>query len=218
MSNLVEHAANSFSDPLGDERLRFYLKNRSAIEQWAALGKEVTAAVDDLLQGLGPDIEARVIQPGDDVPLGVYGFDGSYPRFALARQHWPRISDEPQVSVTFEWHVKTVNPAGQNAPYLGIRFSDPRGTDKAIMRAVRERGAALPGYVKFSDWWPVFRKLPAAARDEWWADVPAWRAEMTEAIAQAWEVLDPVVTSALSLQVPDRPTSPGDSTTAMDLS
>lgn len=186
-------------DPLGDDRLRFFLKNRALIEQWASLGKEVTAAIDEILQGLAPEMEALASRLGQDVFSGLYGPASQWPRFAFARSTWPRVPEEPLLAVTLEWQANRVNPSGPNGPYVGIRIPDPLKVGSSVtdrLKAITK--GRLRGYTVLSQWWPAHKRLPATRGSEWWVDVPGWRAEMVDAVAAAWPQLESAVEEALA--------------------
>jgi len=195
----------SFDDPLADERLRFFLEHRALIEQWAALGKEVRAAVCETLEGLTPEVEALALTLGDDVSSGFYETDRQWPRIALVRQAWPQEIDEPAVAVAFEWWTRGVNPADGNAPYVGIRVRDPAGGGKAYMDALKPIAKQRFDGYKVSASWPAFKQLLAREGLDWWRDVPAWRAEMLDGFRAAWQELSPAIDEVVSTRLQAMP-------------
>lgn len=90
---------------IDDERVRFYLRHREQIEQWAALRSEAATAVDDWLLGLRDDVDALMVELGSDVAVCVRDQpDATFPGFLLFRRAWSvKDAADPQSSIGLEW-------------------------------------------------------------------------------------------------------------------
>lgn len=106
---------------IDDERVRFYLRNRQQIEEWAALRASASVAVDEWLASLQHDVQALALRLGPD--LLVYDATAaseSWPALRMYRSAWT-ISEVPIVSVSLEWSRGRTYLVGLNAPYVGVR-------------------------------------------------------------------------------------------------
>jgi len=82
---------------LDDERVRFYLRNRDRIEEWAALRAEAAAAIDEWLFELRPAVEDLAQGFGSDVRVDVIDEGGfAYPSYRLVRTSWP---EDPSIAL-----------------------------------------------------------------------------------------------------------------------
>lgn len=196
MSTEPDPSGLAFTNPLNDKRLEFYLRNRPLIDQWAAVKKDVIAATDELIEGLGSEVASFATSAGTDVSLARTGQDTNWPRFILRRQTWPGNHLEPEVGVTLEWQTQQVDPGDTNAPYVGIRITNPAGAGANLL--VRLAKVKPPGYVRWGGNWPTARRLVAAKKGDWWRDVAGWRAEMITHIEHAWLALSPLIDAALA--------------------
>jgi hypothetical protein len=200
MSTEPDTSGLAFTNPLSNARLEFYLRNRTLIDQWAAVRKDVTAATDELIEGLGSELAALATSAGADVSFARAGQDTNWPRFMLFRQTWPGGHlVEPEVGVTLEWQTRQVDPGNENAPYVGIRITNPAGTGTDLR--VRLARVKRSGDLHYSNMWPAFRRLVAAEKGDWWKDVPGWRDEMIAHMELAWVELSPLIDAALAAKV-----------------
>lgn len=188
-------------DPLADERIQFYLRHRATIREWAAIERDLAAATHQLLVGLIPLVEAAVRELDPNAEVHGQGLDGGYPRLVAMRATWPKsVSGEPLAALTLEWTPK-VDPSGGSLPYYGVRVNAEDDRGKAVGEALRllvggsdaaQLGFKAASYV----WWPVQQRLPASA--DWWKDTDAFRLDVVNRTATAWQALAPLIESALA--------------------
>lgn len=180
---------------LSDERLRFYLRHRSQIEEWIALGREVRAATLELFESFQPDMTELAASMGSDIECQYVG-QGGWPRYSFSRISWPRLPLEPLVAITLECTKDRVDPGHDNPPYIGVRVVGPIGA--AVAESLKQQVSTLQGkYKRSSPIWPLYRPLPATSGPDWWLDIPGWRAELLQQVAESWNDLEPHVTAAL---------------------
>jgi len=106
---------------LGDERVRFYLRNQAEIDEWASLKKEAASVVDDFLHSLLEDITDVAADLGldadpEDLDLSKGGV------LLLRRSTWPRLEDgAPEIGIGLAWDSSPLLH-GPTAPYSGLRI------------------------------------------------------------------------------------------------
>lgn len=113
-----------------DERVRFYLRHRARLEEWAGLRSEAVAAVHAWLVGLRPDVKRLASELGPDVLVQArVSDDTDWPSFLLFRSAWPVRSEGPAACVALEWGRRRVVLHDDDWPYVGLRSfkDDPIG-------------------------------------------------------------------------------------------
>lgn len=180
------------SDPFADERIQFYLRNRSDIKAWAAIERDVIAATRELLASAQPHVEEALLAHDPDVLVG-RNDSGPWERIFARYEHWP-----PSVGLALEWH-RDVDPVS-NAPKVGVfwwadppTLIEPRGRLATVVDKpqLQKLGYKIP----MSGVWPVGGFAPA--RPEWWRDPAAWVTQIVERIAAAWPLVAPHISEVL---------------------
>lgn len=181
--------------PLADERLRFYLRHRRQIEEWASLAKEVRAATVEVFTALAAEIDALAATLGDDVH---YEFreDTKFPQHRLYRTSWVGLNGKPIAVIALECATGDVDPTTASAPYAGVLLREP-AEGKSVSDSLKASLQTVkPKYKKLSNWWTIHRVLRSSTA-EWWADPVTWREWLAEEFEQTWLDLDPIVSNAL---------------------
>lgn len=180
---------------LDDERVRFYLKHREQIEQWASLRSEAASAIDEWMEALGPQVEELARELGRDVRLAEQVESHQpYPSYRLTRMAWGFDgSDDPPAAVTLEWVRGKATLHGNSTPYVGLR-SPKTGAAGAELRAseavrqtrVRRKDAA-------SSWWIGYAYVHPSR------DVPVdfdeYRDALLQALRETWLAYEPHVSA-----------------------
>jgi hypothetical protein len=182
---------------LDDERVRFYLRHRARIEQWAALRSEVALAVDEWLLGLQPDVVllASKIGGGATYHADVTDPDEKWPKLGLRRPSWPSAEGVPSVWVALEW-MSGKTTLYNIAPYVGlvgsretalgaaIRSSEALQEAKRARKSSSNQGWHAVGDCIFPD--PEF----PASKDQ-------YRDGLLKELREAWKSYAPVVDGAV---------------------
>lgn len=181
---------------IDDDRIRFYLRHREQIEQWAALRGEAAIALDDWLVGLKSEIDALVSELGGDVVLCARNpVDIEYPGYLLFRSTW-RVADKgaPQPSIGLEWVRSKTTLRGTFAPYVGLRsFRDAELGAAIRARADFKRCRAERKDAQSPYWAAYGYVLPTEPFPD---DADAYRVRLLNALREAWRVYAPIVDAA----------------------
>ena len=183
---------------LEDERIRFYLRHRDQIEQWASLRGEAAAALDEWLLSLRLNIGAQAAELGASVEVRCFDApDFAWPGFRLFRREW-NVTDDgyQQPCITLEWVRGKTNLRGVNAPCIGVRAhrDDPRGSE---LRAREEFKRARIGRAdSMGPWCAAYAyQLPSRPFPE---DEETYRTELVDALRGAWETYAPIIDTLTS--------------------
>ncbi len=183
-----------------DDRIRFYLRNRADIDEWARIRDDARAVFNQFMRTLGPHIEERL---EDGVRVG---FHDNLPRWVCWREGWPVIDTEhnrnPVISVPLEWTARVIPDDPAQAPYLGVLvlLDHPdgqalRSTFRDQVLDVRERG----GW-HHTRQWPVWRRV--IAEGAYWDDLDGYRKRLLDDLATAWATFSPVIQKAVDTTSP----------------
>jgi hypothetical protein len=190
--------------PLDDDRLRFYLRNRTRIEEWAAIAIEVRQATIDAFLELRAPVEQLRAELGVDLRLD--DANGDFPRWVLRRPSWPLVGTDTLVAVVLEAERRSiVADADANAPYVGIRVGDPQGVGAQLRAGLlslgKEPDFVANGYrTGRGPYWPVFRRIVAAPG--WWEAPETWTLRLMTALAEGWSAFAGRIDEALVQQGP----------------
>lgn len=184
---------------LGDERLRFYLENRAEIEEWAALGKEVAAWLDEWLRGLEGRAREACAEWAEDFELTVPNLrEQAYPSFRLQRRSWKAGGEEPVVSLALEWVRRKTFLTDKAAPYVGINVNVRHTGGEAFHARLAQR--AKPTRQKrrdlVSEWWAAYRYVPAG--EKFWDDLDAYATVLIRELGVMWSAYGADVEWALA--------------------
>jgi hypothetical protein len=183
---------------IDDERVKFYLRNRAQIEQWAALGESAASALHTWMCALTTTMEALRAKLGADVQLQPNLDEGSlWPNFRFVKQSWGPAAGEPAAALSLEWtRRRGSRPEDRFRPYVGIRAVNSAAAGVALrasseMTAVRQRRGD-----RTNPWWlavtyqPVPSEFPDAA--------DAYRSQLVDALEKCWTDYSGAITSVLA--------------------
>ncbi len=176
---------------LEDDRLRFFLENRDLILMWAALGDEVSDAVDDELRRLGGLVQEAATDAGIDLAVAERVAGDGWHAPMLHRSSWMTLgADGPDIAIGIGWDGRRVQPTpgrGTSLPYVGVLASHATERGRAIEAAVRplaDRKLIAPKAYRRGSHWIVYRLIEAP--DDWYTDLPGWRAWVVEQLMRTW--------------------------------
>lgn len=180
-----------------DERVRFYLRHRVQIAEWAALRADAAEAVDEWLLGLEPHVSALAAQLGAGVASSASTAEElPCPSFQLARATWPRTdAGGLVVSVNLEWVRGRTTLLALASPYVGLR-SLKESSLGAVLRADEATKSVRTGRKDTPNpWWVgygyVLPKVPFPDEAE------KYRQALIDALRAAWNAYAPVVDQVL---------------------
>lgn len=181
-----------------DERIQFYLRHESLIEEWAQIRSDAVSAAHRFYLSLAEDLEERAADLGDDIL--VLTADESWARVGLCRESWLDESGTPLAVLSLEW-MRSKTGFREGYRVLGVRCDADlevgrqlRGT---IADLVREQRSVL-GFGRSSRWWPAYKAVDGTTDAEYWLDLDPFRQALVEGIVEAWWALSPSVDEALS--------------------
>ena len=97
-----------------DERVRFYLRHRTQIEEWAAIADDVPEVAHRFLKTVGRDVKALSKQ----LDVRYWSVDTAFPKRFLVHPDWVRSKDVPAIAIGLEWRRADVSFRG-NPPLSG---------------------------------------------------------------------------------------------------
>lgn len=173
-----------------DERIRFYLRHRTRIQEWAKIEESFLDLASRFYLDLRNDLRVRVQESdalaGDDLEV-IDHVSRSYHGIVLRRSSWP--SEDPDPDVRFEWRRDPDLWHGQFA-WCGVRG----WTHREGFRTER----CLPRYPKNNKWWMAYREVGPPTGDYWEGEVlMEYHDQVLEAILETWRDLAPLVDEAL---------------------
>jgi hypothetical protein len=181
-----------------DERVRFYLRHREKIEEWAALRSESAVAVDEWLLGLRPDVERLARDLDRNVTLHVLDrTDEALPGYRLVRTFWPESGNpDPPASVGLEWIRGRTTLRASTSPYVGLRAPKERPLGALIRQTDSFRKARVHRKDTAGPWWVGYGYVsPSPAFPE---DAEEYRAALIDALRRAWADYAPLVDAVVA--------------------
>jgi len=182
--------------PLDDERIRFFLRHRDDIIEWARIEREVQAAVREVLAGLQPQVEDKLAAADPHVTTSRWDRP-PWERIRVHRPGWPT-----DLGLVLEWETR-VNPFGGLLPKLGVLWTADVPARSSFATAAA--GSALPGlgYGALDRVWPVGQRVKPSR--DWWQNIDSWTGDIVTALVELWPRVAPMLDLALDGQDPGRP-------------
>lgn len=167
-----------------DEKVTFYLRHRTLIEEWAALRGQAAAALEEAFShavgivGQRPDAP-EIVEDNSDRRLPLYSISLQVPGVAYGA-----------VCVALGWtRGGLLRPSGESSPYTGIKAPGAGRGDAAYDTAkslLREAAAKLL-LTESSGSWVWWKYIPLEAGE---TDLDAYAVRHVEALVDAWRALD----------------------------
>jgi hypothetical protein len=168
-----------------DEKVAFYLRHRTLIEEWAALRGQAAAALEEAFSravgivGQRPDLPEIV---KDDA-------DRAYPLCRVSLQV-PGVASGA-VLVALGWtRGGLLRPSGESRPYMGIKTPGAGKGDAAydtVKSLLREPAARLLWTKSSASGWVWYNYLPLEGLA---TDLDAYAVCHVEGLVDAWKSLD----------------------------
>ena len=165
-----------------DEPVRFFLRHRAQIEEWAALESETRQVAHQVMTAVGDRLAENPpagteILPGDD-----RGFDARL----LYRPDWRGDDGRPMAAVGIGWDPTKVD-FKPGYSWIGVwrgRRDNPDPLVDLLQSSLAERAAALKLTRKDSQW-PLWRHAPGPS-GEFWDDLQPWLKELEDEVRTVW--------------------------------
>jgi hypothetical protein len=165
-----------------DDKVAFYLRHRTLIEEWAALREQAAAALEEALtRAIG------LIGQHPDTPVIVdFGSDRRNPMYGISLQI-PGAEVGP-VWVALGWtRGHLLRPSGESWPYMGVRVpgaSKGEAGYDTVKRLLRDAAGKLRWTA--TGGWVWYRYLPFEPGQ---TDFDDYAARHVEELVEAWRVL-----------------------------
>ena len=168
-----------------DEKVAFYLRHRTLIEEWAALRGQAAAALEEAFsRAVG-----IVSQRPDALEIVKDDADRRYPLYRVSLQV-PGIASNA-VWVALGWaRGGLLRPSGESWPYMGVKAPGAGKGDAAYDSAkslLREAAARRLWTESSASGWVWWNYLPLGASE---TDLDAYAVRHVEGLVDAWKVLD----------------------------
>lgn len=171
-------------DRIDDEPVRFFLRHRRQIEEWAQLATDAKRLAHQVMIAVGNQLENNP-PAGSEVLADT---DGHYHARLLYRPDWLGDDGRPVVAAGLVWHATSVDfrPGGN---WVGIWRGRRRDPDPVVddLRSALAGLASNLG-LKSKGWseWPMYKRAPAPS-GEFWDDLRPWLHELDDAVRSIWE-------------------------------
>jgi hypothetical protein len=168
-----------------DEKVAFFLRHRTLIEEWAALRGQAAAALEEAFSRA-----AGVVGQRPDAPEIVKDdADRHYPLYRVSLQV-PDIASDA-VWVALGWtRGGLLRPSGESWPYTGIKAPGAGKGDAAYdtAKSLLQEAAARRLWTKSSaSGWVWWNYLPLEDAE---TDLDAYAVRHVEGLVDAWRALD----------------------------
>jgi len=178
-----------------DAKIQFYLQHRRQIEAWHNIKKGVPKVAHAFFSSLAPDVQ----QLADELGVKTYLQTGSrWPKLFLYRAAWHSAEQKrPRIAIGLEWQSNTVQFHGS---YSGIWHDKLQPGAKALRDAVKDAVKPLPAYrgFKADAYWPAW--ITETPTDEFWVNLPAFKASLIERIRGRWTSFSPAIDAVIQAE------------------
>lgn len=177
-----------------DERIRFYLKHRQQIEEWAGVGeKDLPKFAHEFYTSLerGLRDQAQNCETFAGIEIKLFYNGPNWPCISLRRHGWPQGEEDPFVCL--EWthnRQHQVNFSQNQLLVCGIRAK----------KGDRHREALPQRHVDYPDggiedqWWPMRRKVDPPVGNFWEGNgLEEYGNYVVQTVLNAWRDLAPLV-------------------------
>jgi len=167
-----------------DDKVAFYLRHRTLIEEWAALREQAAAELEEALSravgiiGQRPDTP-EIVKDDSVRNTPLYGINLQIPS-AESGAAW----------VALGWtRGRLLRPAGESWPYTGVKIPGATKGDAVYDTAKRllRDAAGQRLWTQSSGNWAWYRYLPFEANE---TDLDAYAVGHVEGLVEAWKSLD----------------------------
>jgi hypothetical protein len=123
------------TEPISDERVRFYVERRVVIDEWIAAAAAEHRAAVTFLEGVATGLATEVKGWGLDAEVYVYR---SKTHAGLFLPDWAGPDGLPRAFVGFGWVPKEVRFEGEDTAFVGVRArrSASHATTREIIQEV----------------------------------------------------------------------------------
>ncbi len=168
-----------------DEPVRFFLRHRAQIEEWAALVSEAKQIALQAMTTVGDRI-AESPPAGAEI---LFGDEGAFDARLLYRPEWLDGDGHPMAAVGIGWHTREVDFTPSPRCWIGVwrgRRDDPDPFIELLQSSLAEPAAALGLNKRDSTLWLLY-KYPPGPSGEFWDDLRPWLKELEDEVHRVWE-------------------------------
>lgn len=171
-------------DRIDDEPVRFFLRHRAQIEEWAGLVAEARRLAAQALNSVGEHLAADPPAGADVATVD----DGNYDARRLYRPSWVGDDGRPVAAIGVGWSPMSVDFRAGSCwigVWRGLRDEPDAVVDE--LRASLAKPAEVLG-LKSKGWrqWPLYRSAPGPA-GEFWDDLGPWLSEIERLVRWVWD-------------------------------
>ncbi len=173
-----------------DERIKFYLKHETQIEEWYAIKKDASAFTTQFYKSLLYSLERPAAELEGDVE-SFYSPGEGWPRVGLRRQAWRQHESTPEIAM--QWLKRGTTLATEGGLWCGVHLK--YGTSLSL-------DSKPAGFPKSEAGLPAYAYVEGP-RSEYWRgeNLKDYRKALIERLLSAWRELSPLVDKAVGHKV-----------------
>ncbi|HEX4091902.1 MAG TPA: hypothetical protein VHZ33_24580 [Trebonia sp.] len=168
-----------------DEKVAFFLRHRTLIEEWAALRGQAAAALEEAFSRA-----VGIISQRPDAPEIIEeDADRGFPLYRISLQV-PGIASDAVWAALGWTHGGLLRPSGESWPYTGVKTPGAGKGDTAYdtAKSLLRDAAASRGWTRSSaSGWVWWNYLPLRTGE---TDLDAYALRHVEGLVDAWKALD----------------------------
>ena len=180
-----------------DERIRFYLKHRQQIEEWARVGTEdLPQFAHEFYASLecGLRDQAQNCETFAGINIECHDLNSNYPYISIRRPCWSQGEEDPFVCLAWRCNVNIRADFSQNQELL-CGISAKRGNP---YRDVLPQQQMDDYPEKPDEWWPKFRRVDPPVGNFWEGNnLEEYGHCVIKTVLKAWCDLAPLVDEAV---------------------
>ena len=182
-----------------DERIRFYLKNRQQIEEWAKVGtKALPQFAHEFYASLESGLrdQAQNCETFAGINVECNDLNSNYPYISIRRPCWPQVNEAPFVCLAWRRNVNVQADFSQNQELLcGISAKVKVGN---LYRETLHRQQMDDYPEKPTEWWPKSRRVDPPVGNFWEGNnLEEYGHYVIKTVLKAWSDLAPLVDEAV---------------------
>jgi hypothetical protein len=169
-------------DQIEDEPVRFFLRHRAQIEEWAALASEAKQIAHQAMTTVGDRLAENPLAGAEIFA----GDDGGNDARLLYRPGWLGDDGRPMAAVGIGWRPTTVD-FKPSSSWIGVwrgQRDDPDPLVDRLQSSLAELAAALELTHKEKQW-PLYKYGPGPS-GVFWDDLQPWLKEIEDEVRTVW--------------------------------
>ena len=184
-----------------DQPALFYLTHQATIDEWYALRRTVSEALNGWFESTVRD---ELVSLAGDHQLVVSFAQGPArnSHLLLHPEATPVLKRKPVIGIGVAWHADNVNPMSSQ-PFACVRASR-NDTGRAAAQVLLDHGGRefrsdVGAKGRDEETWPVWSYI--RADDRWWTHLDSYLARITETVGRYIDGLGPALQLAAAVEV-----------------